>query len=1100
MDAKATITLVDERIEIRCEDAQVREDRKVSGDDLRQLKAWGERYAKLTRGEKRAPGDLLEMGEEIFRWLDGSTGALRRMADAGGTPLLVEYVVAKTDESERARAFLGAPWELVARDGVHWALREDIVFSPVRRIGKAGKPHDPDTYRLSAVFMAAAPRGADNLDYEAEEASIIRATRGIEVDLVVEESGTLEFLGACVAREKPHVVQISCHGTLKPRPGLLMEDEIGDPDFVDAKRLVSRLGTQHLRLLFLSACETAKSDPVLDALAPQLARSGPSAVLGWGAPVLDNEASIFASNLFRRLTEGEATAHAVAYARLELAESEELPENPAGATRSRDWHLIRLYLAPDGGGALATAGGPRRLTGRGHAVKTFLDAKGQQVPVAGELEFVGRRREIQSVLREFRAPADERHAGVLIHGLGRQGKSSLAARVAQRMEHTHDAVVIYGRYDAPAVLSKIRDGIGRPGVTEIVDRYMPTADGDHSTLFGALVEIIEGPCAQRTKDGNCRPMLLVIDDFEQALEKTPTGARHSLKPELIESVRAVIKAFNNRATESRLILTSRYEFTLPDADGRELTELLFDRPLKGMEAHEAGKQASAKFRAQIFDRKVSVEGINELLPRMGRIREAAQGNPGLQDMMFGLCLENPDACDTCLSQMEEYRETGKAPDEDHARQFMENLAIGSLIALLTDEERKLLRASTVFGLPVPTPVMTALAKAVGGDRGAVERLVALGMMEVYEDIYDSRHAALAINALVSPAAGELGEGEARALAAAVSVPLFERWGAEKGGAGRPSVLDYELTRLALIAREARVLAAATADALRYLEDRFEYRTAAAWGAEAVSILDEAEVAASIDLLRRAAERCDQVGDVAKAEGFVERALEAINGAHRRGEEVNREDHGRILVIHARFLVQRGRPDEAMGFMEQAREMLASPRERAIVLGYIARLMASKGEVDRALEMHQEMVGIFESLGDKRSRAVTLGDIARLMADKGEVDRALEMHKERLAVAEAMGDMDSRASALWDTAQIEIGKEEWQGAFSHMAESYGIFVKLGRLDGICVVGVSLGQLMCMGGQRDEGLEVLKRSQEGFTKLGQGEMARQTQELIDQIEGS
>jgi hypothetical protein len=38
----------------------------------------------------------------------------------------------------------------------------------------------------------------------------------------------------------------------------------------------------------------------------------------------------------------------------------------------------------------------------------------------------------------------------LIHGIGSQGKSSVAARIANRMPG-HDMVVIYGRYDASAV-------------------------------------------------------------------------------------------------------------------------------------------------------------------------------------------------------------------------------------------------------------------------------------------------------------------------------------------------------------------------------------------------------------------------------------------------------------------------------------------------------------------------------------------------------------------------------------------------------------------------------------------------------------------------
>jgi tetratricopeptide (TPR) repeat protein len=169
----------------------------------------------------------------------------------------------------------------------------------------------------------------------------------------------------------------------------------------------------------------------------------------------------------------------------------------------------------------------------------------------------------------------------------------------------------------------------------------------------------------------------------------------------------------------------------------------------------------------------------------------------------------------------------------------------------------------------------------------------------------------------------------------------------------------------------------------------------------------------------------------------------------------------------------------------------------VTLGDIARIRAAKGEVDAALQLHQERLGVYEALGDKRERAVTLGDIARIRAAKGEVDAALQLHQERLGIFEALGDLDGKANTLWSIAQIEIQQEKWQEAFNHFSESYAINLKLGRLDGICMVGLDLGQLLCMAGNRDEGLKILTRSRDGFTKLGQTQMAQQTQALMEQI---
>ena len=65
--------------------------------------------------------------------------------------------------------------------------------------------------------------------------------------------------------------------------------------------------------------------------------------------------------------------------------------------------------------------------------------------------FVGRRRELQAALRTLK---DDEFSGVLLHGMGRLGKSSLAARIASRMRN-HRLAIVYGAYDALSVVDAI---------------------------------------------------------------------------------------------------------------------------------------------------------------------------------------------------------------------------------------------------------------------------------------------------------------------------------------------------------------------------------------------------------------------------------------------------------------------------------------------------------------------------------------------------------------------------------------------------------------------------------------------------------------------
>ncbi len=65
------------------------------------------------------------------------------------------------------------------------------------RVGSATpeKPIEPRHADLQLMFMAAAPEGQHELDFEAEEAAILDATQRLPMRLVVEETGALDFLG-----------------------------------------------------------------------------------------------------------------------------------------------------------------------------------------------------------------------------------------------------------------------------------------------------------------------------------------------------------------------------------------------------------------------------------------------------------------------------------------------------------------------------------------------------------------------------------------------------------------------------------------------------------------------------------------------------------------------------------------------------------------------------------------------------------------------------------------------------------------------------------------------------------------------------------------
>jgi CHAT domain len=196
----------------------------------------------------------------------------------------------------------------------------------VRRLGRPEPPPQLDQYRLGLVFMAASPRGARELDYEAEETAIMTAVGSSELDLLVEESGNPgELADRVVEVPSMQALHLSCHGhnawlldgKTERRPVLMLEDEAGAEQPTEAGALIEPLRTKPPRLVFLSACLTAvgggerrpewRGDkqpggappvPVAQSLAEAMIDGGFPAVLGWDGSVADRAATAFAATLY----------------------------------------------------------------------------------------------------------------------------------------------------------------------------------------------------------------------------------------------------------------------------------------------------------------------------------------------------------------------------------------------------------------------------------------------------------------------------------------------------------------------------------------------------------------------------------------------------------------------------------------------------------------------------------------------------------------------------------------------------------------------------------------------------------------------------------
>jgi hypothetical protein len=537
----------------------------LSQEALSRLKGWAERYDAAVRSGALPP--LVEIGRDIAAFLDEGDRWFDQVL--GGTGEIAFEIAVPGRPEEREQILLDVPWELLAPNGIFLATDQERLFRVTRRLGGAGTPAVPAYRDLSLLFMAAEVEGQGVLNYEQEEAGILQATKGLDLNLSVEESGAIEFLGQRIAQDGPfEALHLSCHGDIvKGNPVLALERPEGGLDLAGIAALSKALGEEGKKpgLVFLSACRTGEHGAAA-AFVQSLVRSGVSNAIGWDGSVNDADAIGFAETFYEELARGNSVAYAAARARGALLRS-----HLADPNHGRHWHLARAYVGPRGGGALCAPARPPRAFRRDAGFKEFLDIKQKRVPVASAAEFVGRRRQAQRILRAFR---DRTGAGVLIHGIGRQGKSSLAARVANRMSG-HETVVIFQHYDALAVFEALRNALPPRLQGEFDQTWRLQVTNDASKLQNALLDMLEGPFRAPDPATRAKPILLIIDDLEQILETPKPGqANTPVKTAYNVALASIIAAFRDAETESRLLLTSRYTFALTDARGDDLAARL----------------------------------------------------------------------------------------------------------------------------------------------------------------------------------------------------------------------------------------------------------------------------------------------------------------------------------------------------------------------------------------------------------------------------------------------------------------------------------------------------------------------------------------------
>ena len=514
---------------------------------------------------------------------------------------------------------LNLPWELMpsgASAGEEFLGCESswLVYRTPREDSGEAKP-ELRAGPLRVLFLTAAPTDQSPLDYEQEEEAILDATASLRNVVVhIGELGTLKELQRLVKQIRPHVVHLSGHGTVDEAGTgrFCFENEDGKKDSQPASAIATSEFRKHgVQCVFLNACKSGQA--AVAGLCQEFVTAHVPLAIGWAASVADDRATVFARVFYERLMDGEPIPTAMALARLELQKQGLYEQALESGEDGQDATFIlpRLYCSTP----LGQIVDPDKPADNYEGPRTEYQRIGGGVEGLRE-GFIGRRRVQQKLIPPLRR--GDFNVAVL-HGIGGQGKSTLATRVVNRLQDQGELLVVAAKATGTD--------------TEPVER---TAQQFALSLLEKLTEVAKYECSEKYEKVSSRLLKILADSEEtignrlcaaiSQLNKLPILLMlDNMEDVMVDETREIanedLRRFYGRLMtdltgETKLLVTTRY---VPANTPENSSYVQIVPTLDDFKPHEFIKflRRDGKVESRIRDGSLPIELVREVYKHVG---------------------------------------------------------------------------------------------------------------------------------------------------------------------------------------------------------------------------------------------------------------------------------------------------------------------------------------------------------------------------------------------------------------------------------------------------------------------------------------------------
>lgn len=992
---------------------------------------------------------------------------------------------------------LQLPWELLA-DQQGFLCSQGIGLR--RFLPQSQKPASTRIKRPVRVLYVAPQRANIKfMDPRPAAHALLAAVEQVEGQLEVEflYPPTFNALAARLRNQSTrqiHVLHFDAHGLYdsKKQSGvLLFEDEVGQPELVDAKRLSAAIRYPSVPLVVLNASESASVDFQLfhRSFPEHLTRAGVGSIVGMSYGFLADAAQQFTTEFYIALTKGYSVSQAVNSARRQLMKQPKRNILPRTAQQTiwndesiqlYDWFVPVLYQQSEDS-VLVQATSSVLIQ---NEIRPTLPPALADPSVPGGLPappphgFYGRTHELlalERALAEYRV--------VVLHGLAGIGKTALAAEGARWLYRT-------ARFPGGTAYVSFKSGTSLQQLCSEVAGAIGV-DLHPSDSASDLVKRVEMWMREQ-------PTLVILDNFDSLLEQelaTPSEKLNSILDTIWRwSKQEPVDAGSRmRSMGSRVLIVTRNS-KIPDKRF-QISRICAHYELNGLSVIDALELASAV----LSDYKTEPEHVTrqELVKLIGQL----SGHP------LALTLALPYLRDHSMAELTAQLQKLLTESQGRTGEGRHASLTASLDLILKRFSKSVRAALPDLAVFQGGAIEHAIIKIIGIDPGVWQEVrealesAGLASMQILSDM---RPSFVSFHPALLPYLSSRLTDDRRTVLEVQYCKYYHELGhyLYENDPQQPrevrAIAQRELPNLLrsldlMLNNGQGELAVSHAQIVGTFLDHFgrhqERKTLLDKIERLINFagLEEKLTHAMFRLQSDQGEKLLQQGHVAEAESVFRNLLDRME----RGTDYDSAyDRAVTLLLLGRCLEAEGRPAEAIQLQNHAFAELQKlgatdrsiQRTLAAVQTDLGRNLAATGRLYEAEQAYQEALEIMRASGDQRSVAVTLHAMGNLAVQRQNWDEALSLSRQAIEIARNLTDFQLEA-ALWHQHGL-INQE--QGNYVEAERTYRESLRLKELTddkvGSARTIMEIARLCMTTGNLDEAELWYRRVLEIYTQTG------------------